>query len=240
MKWEYFHYICIYFWASLVAQMVKNLPVMTNTQVWSLGQEDPLEKEMETHSSNLAWRMPWIEEPGGLQCMGLQRVGHNWATFPFMFNLGEDSFYYFRWESQGPQRLSDLPNYMEPGFLTWESLLFLFLRNIFLFVAGLGWIIWYLVPWPGIEPGLLHWEHRVSATGPLLKSPYSFWNYFTLIFLPPFPSSSLSLYLHLFLHFLFLSLLSCYSKCYTFAYKSRQKSLTSSHVLFWVSLMAQW
>jgi len=87
MKWVYFHYICIYFGASLVAQMVKNLPVMTNTQVWSLGREDPLEKEMETHSSNLAWRMPWIEEPGGLQSMGLQRVGHNWATFTFMFNL---------------------------------------------------------------------------------------------------------------------------------------------------------
>ena len=56
---------------SLVAQLVKNLPVMQETQVWSLGWEDPLEKEMATHSSILVWRIPWTEEPGGLQSMGL-------------------------------------------------------------------------------------------------------------------------------------------------------------------------
>jgi len=55
--------------ASLVAQTVKNLPVMQETQVHSLGWEDPLEKEMATHSSILAWRIPWTEEPGGLQSM---------------------------------------------------------------------------------------------------------------------------------------------------------------------------
>ena len=64
-------------WASLVAQTVKNPPAMKETQVRSLGQEDPLVKEMATHSSILAWRIPWIEEPGGLQSMGLQRVGHD-------------------------------------------------------------------------------------------------------------------------------------------------------------------
>ena len=53
-------------WASLVAQMVKNLPAMQETWVQSLGQKDPLEKEMATHSSNPAWRIPWTEEPGGL------------------------------------------------------------------------------------------------------------------------------------------------------------------------------
>ena len=53
--------------ASLVAQMVKNLPIIQETQVWSLGQEDFLEKGMATHSSILAWRIPWTEEPGGLQ-----------------------------------------------------------------------------------------------------------------------------------------------------------------------------
>jgi len=53
---------------------------MRETGVPSLGQEDPLEKEMATHSSILAWRIPWTEEPSGLQSMGLQRVGHNWAT----------------------------------------------------------------------------------------------------------------------------------------------------------------
>ena len=60
-----------------LAQMVKNLPAMQETQVQSPGQEGPLEKGMTTHSSILAWRSPWIEEPGGLQSMGLQRVGHD-------------------------------------------------------------------------------------------------------------------------------------------------------------------
>ena len=63
--------------ASLVAQRLKRLPGMRETRVRSLGREDPLEKEMATHSSTLAWRIPWREEPGRLQFMGLQRVGHN-------------------------------------------------------------------------------------------------------------------------------------------------------------------
>ena len=62
---------------SLVAQTVKRLPAMQETWVQSLGQEDPLEKEMAIHSSTLAWKIPWTEEPGGLQSMGLQRVGHD-------------------------------------------------------------------------------------------------------------------------------------------------------------------
>ena len=66
--------------ASLVTQMVKNLPAMWETWVRSLGWEDPLEEGMATHSSNLAWRIPWTEEPGGLQYTGLQRVGHDWVT----------------------------------------------------------------------------------------------------------------------------------------------------------------
>ena len=59
-----------------MAQTVKNLPAMQETQIQPLGQEDPLEKGMATHSSILAWRIPWSEEPGVLQCKGLQRVGH--------------------------------------------------------------------------------------------------------------------------------------------------------------------
>ena len=62
--------------ASLVAQMVKNLPAMPETRVQSLSQEDPLEKGLATHYSNLAWRIPWTEEPGRLQSMESQRVGH--------------------------------------------------------------------------------------------------------------------------------------------------------------------
>ena len=63
-------------WTSLVAQMVKSLPAMQDSWVPSLDWEDLLEKEMATHSSILAWKIPWMEEPGGLQSMGPQRVGH--------------------------------------------------------------------------------------------------------------------------------------------------------------------
>ena len=62
------------FGVSLMAQMVKKLPAMWEIQIQSLNQEDPLEKEMATHSRLLAWRIPWTEEPSGLQPMGLQRV----------------------------------------------------------------------------------------------------------------------------------------------------------------------
>ena len=62
---------------SLVAHTVKNLPAGPETQVWSLDWEHPLEKGMAIHSSILAWRIPWTAEPGGLQSMGLQKVGHN-------------------------------------------------------------------------------------------------------------------------------------------------------------------
>ena len=77
----------IYHIASLVAQTVKRLPATWETWVWSLGWEDPLEKEMATHSSILAWRTPRMEEPGGLQSTGSQRVRHNWATSLLLFNL---------------------------------------------------------------------------------------------------------------------------------------------------------
>ena len=64
-------------WTSLVAQMVKRLPAVQETRVQSLGREDPLEKEMATHSSTLAWKIPWMEELGRLQSMWSQRVGHD-------------------------------------------------------------------------------------------------------------------------------------------------------------------
>ena len=75
----------MYDWAFLVAQMVKNLPAMQETWVWSLGLGDPLD----THSSILAWRIPWTEEePDGLQSTGSQRVGLDWATNTFAFTHG--------------------------------------------------------------------------------------------------------------------------------------------------------
>ena len=72
------------FW--LVAQMVKNPPAIKETQVQSLDQEDPLEKGMATHSSILAWRIPWTEEPGGLHSMGSLRVRHDWDINTFTFH----------------------------------------------------------------------------------------------------------------------------------------------------------
>ena len=66
--------------ALVVAQMIKHLPTMRETRVQSLGQEYLLEKEMATHSSTLAWKIPWTVEPGRLQSMGWQRIGHDWAT----------------------------------------------------------------------------------------------------------------------------------------------------------------
>ena len=69
--------------ASLVAQMVKNLPEIQEIWVWSLGWEDALEKELATYSSNLVWRTPWTEEHGGLQPMGSERIWHNWVTKTF-------------------------------------------------------------------------------------------------------------------------------------------------------------
>ena len=68
---------CVPYWVSLLAQMVNTLPAMQETWVQSLGWEDPLEKEMATRSSILAWRIPWTEEPGGLQSMELQRIRHD-------------------------------------------------------------------------------------------------------------------------------------------------------------------
>ena len=64
----------------MMAQTVKRLPAMQETRVQSLGRENPLEKEMATHSSILAWKIPWTEEPGRPQSMGLPRVGHDWVT----------------------------------------------------------------------------------------------------------------------------------------------------------------
>ena len=71
---------------SLVAQTVKSLPAMRETRVRFLGREDPLEKEMAIHSSTVAWKIPWTEEPNRLQSMGSQRVGHSERLhFPFPF-----------------------------------------------------------------------------------------------------------------------------------------------------------
>ena len=79
--WFFFFFTCSF---ALVAQLVKNLPAVQETRVQPLGWEDPLEKEMTTHSGVLAWKISWTEEPGGLQSMGSQRVGHDWATNTYL------------------------------------------------------------------------------------------------------------------------------------------------------------
>ena len=87
VKYDWATSLSLFLWTSLVAQTVKHLSTMQETWVPSLGREDPMEKEMAIHSSTIAWKIPWIEEPGGLQSMGSQRVGHDWATslsFPFL------------------------------------------------------------------------------------------------------------------------------------------------------------
>ena len=75
-----------------MAQTVKCLPTMWETQVRSLGQEDPLEKEMATHSSTFAWKIPWMEEHARLQSMGSQRVGHDYTTSLSFFNFSLNKF----------------------------------------------------------------------------------------------------------------------------------------------------
>ena len=84
---SYFFPFILFQLSSLVAQMVKRLPTMRETQVWSLGWEDTLEKEMATHSGTFAWRIPWTEERCRLQSMGSQRVGHDWATLLSLFTF---------------------------------------------------------------------------------------------------------------------------------------------------------
>ena len=98
-SWVIFGNLCfstnfISSWVALVAQKVKHLPAVQETWVRSLGQRDPLEKEMATHSSTLVWKIPWTEEPGRLQFMGSQRVSHDWATsLPFHLSYVWCSFY---------------------------------------------------------------------------------------------------------------------------------------------------
>jgi len=75
-----------------MTQMEKNLPAMQETRVQSLSHKDPLEKGMATHSSTLAWEIPWTEEPGGLQSMGSRRVGHDWVTTTFTFFQPADTY----------------------------------------------------------------------------------------------------------------------------------------------------
>ena len=167
--------------ASLVTQMVKNLPAIRDTWARSLGWGDPLEKEMSTHSGILAWGIPWTEEPGGLQSMGLQRVGRDWVTNTFLTqkvapntllvfllrylrglsvsNLSvsrcwyPDVFYRFL-----KNIFSNLSTNFIFGHGLFEVCCFL---NIYLASLGLNCGMGDLVPHQGSNLGSLHWEHRI-------------------------------------------------------------------------------
>ena len=105
---------------SLVAQMVKRLPTMRETQVQSLGQEDPLEKEMATHSSTLAWKIPWTEEHSRLLLStGLQRIRHDWATSLSLIALQADSL-----PSEGPGKPCSLFHLLLFTLFFWLRVLF--------------------------------------------------------------------------------------------------------------------
>ena len=105
--------------ASLVAQRLKRLPAMRETWVQSLGREDPLKKEMAANSSILAWRTPWMEEPGGLQSSGSQRAGHEWAT--------SLSHLQFSSVAQSYLTLWDPMDCSTPGFPVHQQLLWLYI-----------------------------------------------------------------------------------------------------------------
>ena len=133
-------------WASLVAQVVKNLPAMQETWVWSLGWEDPVEKGMATHSSILAWRSPWTEEPGGLQSMGSQRVIHSLVTNTF-------NLYLFIWLPQVCVVAWGI--FVESFRISCCNTQILYLWPVGSVVTrgvsfSVAWSI--LVPWPGMEP----------------------------------------------------------------------------------------
>ena len=106
-------YVYIYYWAFLVAQSVKNLPAVQETRVWFLGWEDPLEKEMATYSSILAWQVSWTEEPGGLQSVGSQRVRHDERlTLTYLLYLLLCNVYVW-WASLAAQMVKNLPAVQE-------------------------------------------------------------------------------------------------------------------------------
>ena len=98
---------------ALAGHTVKNLPAMQETQIWSQSQEDPLEKGMATHSRILAWRIPWAEEPGRLQSMVLQRVGHDWGLRTHMERKNTVDLSNRSYWSRGWQQPEEQENFRE-------------------------------------------------------------------------------------------------------------------------------
>ena len=134
---QHSEYMVITWWlymVSLVAQMVKNLPAMWGNRVQSLGREDLLEKDMATHSSILAWRIPWTKEPSRLQSIGSQRVWHDWVTNTFKVVI---LIVNKRFSQVFPERVSCL---------------------------GLRWLFWFSLPSTGLPLNILKVESVTLAT----------------------------------------------------------------------------
>ena len=119
--------------------MGKNLPAMQETQVWYLGQEDPLEKGMTIHSSILVWEIPWIEDPGGLQFTGSQRVRHDWVINTLKFSVLIFSFTISIYLKFLPPRLLLLLG-MVSG--SWFCILFFFVISSHHHVIFLALLVW--------------------------------------------------------------------------------------------------
>ena len=129
--------------------MVKSLPAMQETQILSLGQEDPLEKGIATHSSILAWRSPWTEEPGGLQSMGSQSVGQDWVTSISQFlSTWTDSlwawFFSFFFPTSFPPTLllnkqPPSPHHTRHHWVVHSHISQIFIRILFCYVSHRMW-----------------------------------------------------------------------------------------------------
>ena len=119
--------------------MVKRLPTLRETRIGSLGQEDPLEKKMATHSSTLVWKTPWTEEPGRLQSMGSQRVGHDWVTSlhftnknekknAIYYNIGGSRDYHIK-RSKWDNEINITWYHLSVKFKIWYKWIYLWKRN---------------------------------------------------------------------------------------------------------------
>ena len=154
-------YIPIYvFIHSLVAQMVKNLSAMQETQVWSLGWEEPLEKRLATHSSILAWRMPWTEESG--DSMGSQSATTEWNAFTVCLKVDHKNIHqHIKLLFLSKKITSDIFHYLIFFHSTWILLLLSKLNNI------LAWSHFRALPWQVPLPGIFFPRHplfpQVSA-----------------------------------------------------------------------------
>ena len=159
----------------------KNPPASEGDMVQSLGQEDPLEKGTATHSSILAWRIPWTEKAGGLQSMGSLRVGHNWSDLAWKQHELFEGKNFFKKPDSCKLDLDSNKYNENLGGLNQKCLTIKIPRSYFFFnftyllAPGLSYSMWDLVPWPGIKsrPSTLGGQslsHQTTRKVPLIIS----------------------------------------------------------------------